>query len=379
METNRPALTLFVVAAITIAYGSLYPFVFDASVVTPERIAKLYQPARWSSLSDVLGNVALFVPLGIASAAIALSARRRVLILVALAVVCLFGSIVLQIAQLWIPSRTADGSDVIWNLVGFALGNIAGYAAVRTARVRNWHPTLIDWIGCALVTLWAIGEVLPFVPALDWFGLKQSLKSLLAPQIDPLRLLTNIAGSALVLAIVSQAIPRASGIVYGAALVGAVLAMELLSVDRHMTLSTPVGYALGIALWWALRGFSPAGRAFCLFSVAMIAYTLSALAPFELRDSRAAFSWLPFAATLRGAMVINAEALAESSFALLAPILVAVRTGARPLPLAIAVGAWVLGLEWLQTWIESRTGDVTLPLLTVAFGVWLARVVPQRR
>ncbi|QIG39935.1 VanZ family protein [Microbacterium sp. 4R-513] len=93
--------------------------------------------ALWADYLTVefVGNVLMFVPLGILSALV-LDARHRWLLLVA-------GSAfsgVLELTQLLLlPGRYADWRDLVSNTIGFLLG--AGAAlAVRSLARRRRHP-----------------------------------------------------------------------------------------------------------------------------------------------------------------------------------------------------------------------------------------------
>jgi glycopeptide antibiotics resistance protein len=81
----------------------------------------------WWALED-LGNVALFVPLGLVLALWFQPLRAWILATV--------GSICCEVAQLWIPSRHASALDVTFNAIGAAIG-IALVVAVRAVRVRS--------------------------------------------------------------------------------------------------------------------------------------------------------------------------------------------------------------------------------------------------
>jgi glycopeptide antibiotics resistance protein len=98
--------------------------------------------ARTYLFVDVLGNVAVFVPLGVAlaaatvpsrSAARSRSGRRRRLWPWWLAVTGagLLLSLFIEIAQLAIPSRVTDVDDVILNTFGTAVGALLVWAVVR--------------------------------------------------------------------------------------------------------------------------------------------------------------------------------------------------------------------------------------------------------
>ncbi len=93
--------------------------------------------ARTYLFVDVLGNVAVFIPFGVALAAATIPDRpkglRRRLWLWWLAVTGagLVLSLFIEIAQLAIPSRVTDVDDVILNTLGTAVGALAVWAAVR--------------------------------------------------------------------------------------------------------------------------------------------------------------------------------------------------------------------------------------------------------
>ena len=77
----------------------------------------------WFLLIDVLGNVLVFVPLGIGLAGILYSDNPRQTIRRA----ALFGflvSLTIELTQLTIPSRATDVDDLIFNTLGTLLGAV---------------------------------------------------------------------------------------------------------------------------------------------------------------------------------------------------------------------------------------------------------------
>jgi glycopeptide antibiotics resistance protein len=81
-------------------------------------------PLAHPSLPNAIGNVLLFVPLGVV-----LSLRRWGGTSAVLAGLALSASI--EIAQLLIPGRTTSTADVIWNTLGAAAGWTAAASAWR--------------------------------------------------------------------------------------------------------------------------------------------------------------------------------------------------------------------------------------------------------
>ena len=87
-------------------------------------------------LADVVGNVLLFVPVGItvAGALARSSAPRRLL---AASAVGVFLSGAIEVVQLWIPGRATDVDDVIFNGLGAVVGAAALLVYLRRTRARG--------------------------------------------------------------------------------------------------------------------------------------------------------------------------------------------------------------------------------------------------
>ena len=78
---------------------------------------------------DVLGNVGLFVPLGLSLAAVSTRPSRGGRFLVAVGS-ALSLSIAIEVLQLGLASRASDVDDVLFNTVGAMLGAAAGVVLV---------------------------------------------------------------------------------------------------------------------------------------------------------------------------------------------------------------------------------------------------------
>jgi glycopeptide antibiotics resistance protein len=77
--------------------------------------------AAYSIVVDVLGNVAVFFPIGLSLAGVlgGLPYRRRLRTVIAIGAAL---SISIELIQLTIPSRATDVDDVLFNTIGTALG-----------------------------------------------------------------------------------------------------------------------------------------------------------------------------------------------------------------------------------------------------------------
>ncbi|HVE48714.1 MAG TPA: VanZ family protein [Casimicrobiaceae bacterium] len=370
---TRPSLTLFLITIALVIYGSLYPFAIDPTAATHERVQAMLDVGARMSLSDALGNVALFVPLGFALAALTSGAPRPGTGIVGVAIALIL-AFVLQVLQLWVPLRTPALADALFNILGFAMGFGAGGIIMVAARACDWQPRFIDWLSVSLIAAWALSTVLPAVPAFDWSALRGHVKALLVERsFNAISIASAATSVTLVAAIVDASIPGVRAFVVTACLVAAIFALEMISPGAYVSLSAPLGYALGLVVWLVLARLRRMHQFTMVLVLALASYSVAALDPFRLRSDAAAFHWVPFAAVLKGSMIINTKALVGYGFQLCALVLVGMRAGARPLGLGICLAIWALVIEVVQTWIEGRTGDVTITLFPLAFGYLIHR------
>jgi len=92
----------------------------------------------WFLLIDVLGNIVVFIPLGIGLAGIWPGQNGRQTILRA----ALFGllvSLTIELTQLTIPSRATDVDDLIFNTAGTMLGAIM-FVAIQQKKLSPGDP-----------------------------------------------------------------------------------------------------------------------------------------------------------------------------------------------------------------------------------------------
>jgi VanZ family protein len=366
---------LFIVAAL-IAYGSLYPFHFTVPQLHAAAWMKLFSDSSsLTSRGDALGNLALFVPFGFAGV-FALPGQSPPVRVVVLTFISLALAAVLQVAQIYFPPRTPAVADIFWNMVGTGLGMLAGLSLRNHIRLRwqAWEHTYT--IPLSLIVLWIAAELLPLVPSLDLQSIKGSLKALLRLHMSPPDVLWHAAGvlvAGRALAAIFGA-PRALQLL--AVLVAVVIAGKVLIVTRVLNASTLIGLAIGYGVW-RFMSKRMSGSDAGVLAVLLAAYTLKALEPFELRPVPAAFSWIPFASMLQGAMLINAEVLVESVF-VFAGLLGLIRMQGSPVGASsVVLALWVAALEAAQVYIVGRSPDITEPLLVLLVGQIL-RHAPAR-
>jgi glycopeptide antibiotics resistance protein len=87
-------------------------------------------------LIDVVGNLLLFVPLGLTFAAASTRASRWGRLAAATVSGALL-SLLIEVVQLAMPSRASDVDDVLFNTVGAMLGGLVGVLVVAAPRARR--------------------------------------------------------------------------------------------------------------------------------------------------------------------------------------------------------------------------------------------------
>jgi len=73
---------------------------------------------KFPSVGDILGNIALFIPLGLVLRAQSLASNKSTNYIKVLLQVFVF-SLILQLLQYYLPSRDQNIFDVLFNLIGF--------------------------------------------------------------------------------------------------------------------------------------------------------------------------------------------------------------------------------------------------------------------
>lgn len=359
---------ILLVLALLIAYGSLYPGDFTAP--QPNALLALLTDWRWfTSLSDVLGNVVLFFPLGVAGALVGrrdVGATRHYAWFFVASIVFSF---LLQVTQVWLPSRSAALADVIWNITGVALGVAAGHMMKARSHqdVRVSHTA--SFIPVAILGLWICAELLPLVPALDWQKIKDALKPLLLEfNLSLSATLLHAAGAMVAGSVLAVLVRRPAA--WLAALLVLVLVGKLLIVNLTLDASLIAGFVgayIGFVIF-SRRGAKLFDVAFWLL---LAAWSIAVITPFSPAPG-GVFNPIPFATMLRGAMETSAQGLAQSLFIYSALLWLVQKMRGNLLGAAMGLAIWATLLELTQMTLLGRTADVTEPLLVLLVAGGLA-------
>jgi VanZ family protein len=364
------------IIAALIAYGSLYPFGFAMPASLGAFWDELLAQRRlWTGFGDVAGNVLLFVPLGVAGVLRAGPGQLTFLRGAKVLVGSLAFAFALQVLQVFEPTRDPALSDVFWNALGTIAGMVGGIALERHVSLLPRAAWARSRFAVLLIAAWAAAELWPFVPSLDWFAIKQTLKALVVPSNFNVPSFTFHFASVLALGmLLAESAPTPRVGLRLAALVLGVLAGKLVLQAAPLSLSFATACLAALAAWplFLRRG----GRAAMLAALAamLAAYTVRSLTPLEFRGVAAPFAWLPFGAMLEGSMSANVRSLLAHLFAFGAMLWLIDRAGGRLPGAAVALALWVGLIEIAQRWIVGRTPDITPPLLVIGLAVVLARI-----
>jgi VanZ family protein len=376
---NTMANALLALTGFLIMYGSLYPFNFTAAPpdVWQQALTNL---KLFTGRGDVLGNVGLFVPWGIAGIAVWAPRSSHQKAVVKTLVWGFVVAVAAQIGQAWVPSRDIAVGDVLWNMVGCVLGIVISMPVLQRLSAGKLSPERM--VAAALLAAWVVGEWLPLVPSLDLQLLKDKLKELISPSDFSVRELVLRAALALLVGQLLTELQffktRVQGILALAVLCAAVMAGKFFIQGSHVEFASMVGLALGVVGWAMLSGTAERQRRQVVSLALWLAYSVASLAPFTLGNVPGEMHWIPFAAMLEGSMLANVGALVANLVLFGGMLHMAQLGGSKPVAMSVLLAVWVLLIESAQMFISTRTADITEVLLVLAMGQVLA-LVPMKR
>ncbi len=374
---------IWIIVTVIIAYGSLFPFDFqtnDLNWVTFDLFLRSWQ-AR-SSWGDLLGNIILFVPFGIAGM---LSTRNLRFVSLNIFLVLASGLILavcLQFAQLYLPGRTAALNDAIWNTIGLALGMFFVLVADNYILRLQIQKRAIPLIPLVLLGIWGAYRLIPFVPTIDFQSIKDSLKPLLIhPEISLLGVFMN-AVSWLLAGYFLKCLPGSVGTLGKLGLfMAGIFGLEVLIVANDVTASNIVGALIALMVS-AMFMDRINGITTMLAILLAISLVFQGLAPFDPRPVIATFNWLPFHGFLGGSMYHNTLVLLQKTFLYSSLIFLLNEFEFSWLKAALLTGFLLLLIEAAQIYFSGHTPEITDPLLVLLLTLGMAeldRLAPVSR
>jgi len=125
---------------------------------------------------DLLGNLALFLPFGYLGMVAWRRPRRPLRFALLVGSAAIYGA-ALQVVQLYLPSRDPALRDVMPNVLGAAIGALAGGTPLFDVRRLGERKGIraAPWV---LIAFWLGYRLVPFVPSIDLQEWKDSVKPL---------------------------------------------------------------------------------------------------------------------------------------------------------------------------------------------------------
>lgn len=364
---------LWVLAAVGIIYGSLYPFAFEWAAITPERVMEILLERWRGKLSpiNILMNVLLFVPYGL-FAGVALAGRGvvvRWLLVFATAAVLAFG---VQLVQVWLPARVPTFVDGFINLVGVFVGMLLALVPRAIAMLTERGPSSGQMRALPLLLMfcWLAYRWFPFVPSLDVASLKDGLRPLLQPELRPLDLLHNLAAWLVFAYLWSRCGWRDLWLWMVIPL--AVIAQAGVA-DNVLTLHNLLAAVVAPGLWMAINRLAqrPVEPVVVILIAVLI---IQGLRPFE--TGSAPFAWVPFKGFLGGSMFVNMASLLEKVFLYGGLIWLVLEAGQSRVTGLLLPVLLVAGLEAAQMQIATRFLEITDAVLCLI--LWAVAMVGWR-
>jgi VanZ family protein len=366
------------IAAIT--YGSCFPFDFKSLAAAGHGFASLtHEGLLGTSRGDNAGNVALFAPLGWASGWMLMVQQRPRAAWVATWVAALALATLLQVAQVFLPSRDPALADVVWNGLGQSLGMVAGaWGGAHARRATSLAPAqrARPWpIAFALGLLFI--DLAPWLPTLDAQHVKNAIKALWVVPWSPLATVHTMAYhlAAVALLTVGWTRMRHAHALWATGVCAAPIALRLVLAGKLIKSSVVAGSGLALATAVLVGRRGTRALAWAAWVVLVLSMVLDGLAPYQWRGDWQAMNWVPFRPMLQGVMLFNALSLLNGLLAMGAWLCLCDALGWQRAWSAAALLGLVAALESAQMGLVHRVPDIT-PVLLAAVMAWLLPVQP---
>jgi VanZ family protein len=361
---------------VLIVYGSLYPWVFVARDLPASPLYILLHSWDVSRvdrrfLFDIAVNIAIYMPLGMTAYLAFRRFKSEALAILAPVGLGAVLSASVEMIQLYTPNRVCSAVDLVNNILGSAVGVLAGLVFTQIADVpaKGTGRRVRDRSALALLFCWVASLLFPLFPVLWLHVWKEKLAAFLhAPLLDPIPILLIAAEWFAV-----GRLLRAAGAKWPFQwlLASLILVPAQFAILNH----TPVpadfeGAALG-ALLFVFFGRGP--RADLRAAIALVfTVTLRGLFPFHFAGPGQAFVWIPFSGLLGNQWQDAIPTLLEKLFQYGASIWLLHRAGTSLLRATAIVAVVLAGIEALQTRIPGHVAEINDPLLAVMLGLGLS-------
>ena len=347
-----------------IAYGSIFPFNFSSEEFKHSYHQLLH--IQMSGIGDVLGNILLFMPLGLLYA---LKYSNQRLSSVKPLNNNTFGlwlgvfvfAFVLQLLQIALPERDQNILDVLFNLLGFLLGFI-GLSALNV-QALNVKPKL-QYLPVIIGLTYILSMLSPFVPSLDFQSFKDSIKPLLVT--PSFSIIFEILIQSIFWLVVIRLLSfqqKKSPIKVIITLWGAMLLAKVVIVFNALSVVDVIAplIAIGIAMNINVNHQKVTKILLILLLIAFGVYSFSFFGSMNIN----AQTFIPFHSYLNGQLYSGIQALLFKLFVFSAVIWLAIELGKNAKNITIMLAVYILIIEIAQLFMPTRVTDFGDLLLVV--------------
>ncbi len=302
------------IAIALIGYGSLYPFNF--SEFQWSLFEFIQNEQSWNirtSRGDRLGNVLLFLPLGLMMGFPIKQPSSK--LWKQLILPLLFGlifAVLLQYLQQALPTRVASMDDVLYNGLGLIIGIIA-VVVIQNSKVQayfNYTPSYVLFVAFGMMTCWLCFLWFPFVPSLDWTLIEKSFRRFNAfDGLALILLIDKIIAWCTFWYFAEKFSPKMHSLALKIWVFIGVAFIEVIIVKSVMSWQGWLGAMIAALLMTQVRNISTHQLALILLGWILIKYTgLSSL------DVNSVWHWVPFEMFLNGSYWYHSFYLFEQLF-----------------------------------------------------------------
>ena len=293
--------------------------------------------------------------------------------------ICTVWSALIEMIQLFGPTRTTSALDLLTNVIGATIGVVAGIVledvlVLRRARVTSGQSRgqigRPDRPAVALLLCWLSWLWFPLFPVLGRTMLRYKADLFLhAPSVQPVpfvsAMLAWIAAGSLLQAAALRPARRwlAISVVF--------VPLQIFIVDRQPVAAAFAGAIAGVlifsCLWPLCQTHRDAYRKITAWAF-LAAIVFRGLAPFHFSATAVPFAWIPFGGFLNMDWQAGIQVIAEKSFWYGTAVWLMRRSGMRVVPATALVVTVLLGIEIAQTRLPGHVAEITDPLWAIFMG-----------
>jgi VanZ family protein len=306
----------------------------------------------------------IYIPLGASAYLVMRRFKSHVLVILLPVALGTLLSATIEMVQLFTPHRLCSAVDLVTNILGSALGVLAGFAFTRITDIpaAGLGFRFRDRSAVVLLFCWVSFLLFPLYPDLWLVAWRAELFAFIhAPLMSPIPILLNAAEW--------FAVGRLLFAVGARSPFRWLLALLLLvpvqfGIVNHSPMPTDFAGAVLGALLFHFFGRGPSPDRLAGIAL-LLALTLGGLSPFRFEGPPQAFLWIPFGGLLGSEWQNSISVLLGKLFRYGGSIWLLQRAGLGIMRITVVVTVVLAGIEGLQIWIPGHVAEITDPLLAL--------------